>query len=152
MIDLAIGAALLAFLVWLGRGASASNGGGSPGAWRIAGGVVALAIVVAAALLLIRGAWPEGLPLLISGLGVALAARRRARAAASGSAGSAQPRSNARLSPAEARAMLGVGEGASRQEIEAAYKRLMMRVHPDHGGASGLAAQLNAARDVLLKR
>jgi hypothetical protein len=27
----------------------------------------------------------------------------------------------------------------------------MFRVHPDHGGAAGLAAQLNAARAVLLE-
>jgi curved DNA-binding protein CbpA len=53
---------------------------------------------------------------------------------------------------AEARSMLGVGEDATAAQIEAAYKRLMLRVHPDHGGASGLAAQLNAARAVLLKR
>jgi hypothetical protein len=146
MIDLAIGAALLAFLVWLGRGASASKEARSSGKWRIVGGVIALAIVVGAALLLVRGAWPEGVPLLITGLGMALAARRRARA--SGAAPQSPPAT--RMSAAEARAMLGIGESAGRDEIEAAYKRLMMRVHPDHGGASGLAAQLNAARDVLL--
>jgi len=52
----------------------------------------------------------------------------------------------------DAAAMLGVAESASREEIDAAYRRLMRRVHPDQGGAPGLAAQLNAARAVLLKR
>ena len=49
-------------------------------------------------------------------------------------------------------AMLGVAESADAAAIEAAYRRLMLRVHPDHGGAAGLAAQLNAARDAMLKR
>ncbi len=52
---------------------------------------------------------------------------------------------------AEARSLLGVGHDASRQEIEAAYRRLMLRAHPDQGGSAGLAAQLNAARDALLR-
>ncbi len=52
---------------------------------------------------------------------------------------------------AEARAILGVGETASRAEIEAAYRRLILFAHPDRGGSPGLAAQLNAARDVLAK-
>jgi curved DNA-binding protein CbpA len=44
-----------------------------------------------------------------------------------------------------------VGETADRAEIHAAYRRLMQRAHPDRGGSAGLAAQLNAARDRLLK-
>ena len=55
------------------------------------------------------------------------------------------------MSRAAAASMLGVGEDAGRAEIEAAYRRLMFRVHPDQGGAAGLATQLNAARAVLLK-
>ncbi|HEY3796952.1 MAG TPA: DnaJ domain-containing protein [Caulobacteraceae bacterium] len=51
---------------------------------------------------------------------------------------------------AEAASMLGVPETASKEEIEASFRRLMARVHPDKGGAAGLAAQLNAARAVLL--
>ena len=49
------------------------------------------------------------------------------------------------------RSMLGVAETASRDEIEAAYRRLMLRAHPDKGGSAGLAAQLNAARERLLR-
>ncbi|MBV9996608.1 MAG: molecular chaperone DnaJ [Caulobacteraceae bacterium] len=55
------------------------------------------------------------------------------------------------MSLAEARATLGVGEGAGVEEIEAAYRRLMRRVHPDMGGAPGLASQLNLARRRLLE-
>jgi curved DNA-binding protein CbpA len=53
------------------------------------------------------------------------------------------------MSPDEARAILGVGPAATAADIREAYTRLMRRAHPDHGGTSGLAAQLNAARDRL---
>jgi curved DNA-binding protein CbpA len=56
------------------------------------------------------------------------------------------------MSDAEARAILGVAEGAPPSEIKAAYARLMRAVHPDKGGTDGLAAQLNAARDRLLRK
>lgn len=56
------------------------------------------------------------------------------------------------MRPGEAREILGVGAAADRPEIEAAYRRLMLRAHPDRGGSTGLAAKLNAARDRLLKK
>jgi len=52
----------------------------------------------------------------------------------------------------KARRLLGVGASASREEIIAAHRRLVAKVHPDAGGSEGLAAELNAARDTLLKR
>ena len=55
------------------------------------------------------------------------------------------------MSASEARSILGVEEAATRAQIQAAYTRLMKRAHPDHGGSAGLASQLNAARDRLLK-
>lgn len=51
----------------------------------------------------------------------------------------------------KARRMLGVGAGATREEIIAAHRRLVAKVHPDAGGSEGLAAELNAARDTLLR-
>lgn len=51
----------------------------------------------------------------------------------------------------KARRVLGVGTGASREEILAAHRRLVAKVHPDAGGSEGLAAELNAARDTLLR-
>jgi hypothetical protein len=51
---------------------------------------------------------------------------------------------------AQARALLGVGEGASRQDILDAHRRLLTRVHPDRGGSNEQVHEANAARDVLL--
>jgi hypothetical protein len=53
------------------------------------------------------------------------------------------------MSLEEARSILGVGPQASAAEVRKAYTRLMRRAHPDQGGTSGLAAQVNAARDRL---
>ncbi|HEY1879976.1 MAG TPA: DnaJ domain-containing protein [Caulobacteraceae bacterium] len=57
-----------------------------------------------------------------------------------------------RLSLLDARALLGVSETATAAEIEAAYRRLMLRAHPDQGGTDALAAKLTAARERLIKK
>ena len=54
------------------------------------------------------------------------------------------------MRPAEARKLLGVGEGASADDIRAAHRQLIAKVHPDAGGSAGLATQVNAARDALI--
>ena len=54
------------------------------------------------------------------------------------------------MSRAEALDILGLEEGASEDEIEAAYKGLIVKNHPDQGGTDWLAARLNEARDILL--
>ena len=54
------------------------------------------------------------------------------------------------LRRAHALDVLDLAEGASRDEILKAYKDLIKKVHPDRGGSSYLAAEVNRARDVLL--
>ncbi len=55
------------------------------------------------------------------------------------------------MSREQALRILGLEEGASREEIMAAHRRLMQKVHPDHGGSDYLAAQINLAKKILLE-
>ena len=54
------------------------------------------------------------------------------------------------MSREEALAVLGLAEGASEEDIKAAHRRLIQRMHPDVGGSADLAARINRAKDVLL--
>jgi hypothetical protein len=70
------------------------------------------------------------------------------RAAAGG--GQRPAAAAANMTRREALEMLGLEEGASREQIKEAYRRLMAKLHPDAGGSAYLAAKLNQARDLLL--
>jgi hypothetical protein len=131
------------FLAWMWTRSEVLRRGG----WRVGAGLLSVALVVVGAVLTIRNDWFIGLPMVMLGLLAALGGRvsRRPRPA-----GPAAPRDDG-MSPAEARAILGVEPSATPAEIKTAYTRLMQRAHPDKGGTAGLAAQLNAARDRLLK-
>lgn len=50
----------------------------------------------------------------------------------------------------EDRDMLGLPPGADTTQVKLAHRRLMLRVHPDHGGTAALSARLNLARDRLM--
>ncbi|WP_374570943.1 molecular chaperone DnaJ [Phenylobacterium sp.] len=142
MIYLAIGFAALTLLVWLS--------GGKPvfkrREWRLLSAAFALASFSAAAFVGLRGGWGKAIVLIVIGLWLASSARRTGL----GPGAPARPVSGMSLD--EARSILGVGASATPEEIRAAHSRLMRMAHPDKGGTSGLAAQLNAARDRLLKK
>lgn len=147
---LLIGAILVLLLMSLGGGRMLKLP-----TWRIGSAMGALFAFMGAGFFLIRpsaATIPLGLTLAVIGLWLAASSRfPRSSGTKTGARGRPARDPAKSMSADEARAILGVTEDATREEIQAAYHRLMKRVHPDTGGAPGLAAQLNAARDRLLK-
>jgi hypothetical protein len=74
------------------------------------------------------------------------------RRAAAGVGPGTQPPPGAAMDEATALGILGLPAGASADEIKAAHRRLMAKLHPDHGGSTYLASQINQAKDFLLGR
>jgi hypothetical protein len=71
---------------------------------------------------------------------------------AGGSRGSSARPASSDMSVEEAYAILGLSPGADADAIKEAHRRLMVKLHPDHGGSDYLATKINRARDVLLHR
>ena len=143
MIYLAIGAAILWLLVGLGR----SQRLFPRREWRLLNGVVALAAFAGAAYAGLRGVWEISVVLALMGLWLITTARLSAPTPA---AGAPPPPRASEMDLEQARSILGVDAEATPKEIKAAHRRLIRMAHPDKGGTTGLASQLNAARDRLL--
>jgi DnaJ domain len=122
---------------------------------RFSGGValalatVALAVVgrVGLAFLAAAGAWA-----LLTGTMPPWLRPPQGRPGDGGGSRGIPPGRRTAISRSEALKVLGLEEGATEEQIRAAHKRLMLQIHPDKGGTSYLAAKINEAKDVLLKR
>jgi len=56
------------------------------------------------------------------------------------------------MSEDKAYEVLGLQKGASEEEVVRSHRSLMKKLHPDHGGSTDLAARVNEAKDVLMRR
>lgn len=111
--------------------------------------LLGLAAAISGGLLTLRGLAILGAPLATFGIGLmAVGAGFRPKPSTSSKA---SPPASQTISRAEALDILGLEGAPTKEEVRAAYRTLMKRVHPDSGGTDGLSRRLTEARDVLLK-
>lgn len=144
MIVIALGLGTLGLLLWAAGAFSRADVRTVKAA---VGWVAALAGLSLGAMLLLTGRGASALGALVLFGPLAWSWWQEGR----GAPGRAAP-VGPRMSRSEALQVLGLAEGATDAEIRAAWVQLMRTAHPDGGGSDWLAARVNQARDVLLKR
>ncbi|SMF95899.1 hypothetical protein SAMN02949497_3276 [Methylomagnum ishizawai] len=151
MLLLVLAFLVLALAFWAGR--RFLDPAANPAAQRLRGGLPWLLVLLMVALLSLGRGNPLGGFLLLGTLfglpALRLYWQRLGRASPASEPGR-PARPGGRMDVEEARQILGVPPGASREDIIAAHRRLMQRLHPDRGGSDYLAAQINQAKAVLL--
>jgi hypothetical protein len=63
-----------------------------------------------------------------------------------------RPSDGGEMTAIEAYAVLGLDHNATKDEIIAAHRKLILKLHPDRGGNNYLAAKINQAKDLLVSR
>ncbi len=66
--------------------------------------------------------------------------------------GGGQRPADSAMTEEEAYQVLGLEPGADEATVRTAHRNLMKKLHPDHGGSGYLAARVNQAKDVILRR
>jgi hypothetical protein len=157
-----VGIVSLAIILWFMHKYVQANPRGMAWVLQKGGGLAAL---VGATFLTVRGQFVTALPLALMGFGLlgwmpSLSMgdldRRRARGGEDAQGGAdarqrAAPRPG-KMTEEEAYQVLGLQPGAGAEDIGQAYRSLMKKLHPDQGGTTYLAARINEAKDVLLRR
>jgi len=167
MPELLLGAVILVLGLWAINAFSKADPKQAARLLRALGGV---ALLIFAVFLLLRGEIGLAIPAGLIGLGllgwISMQPRdlfaayfdRRApgwREHAQGDAGAGsgpRPPSGGKMTEEEAYQILGLQPGAGADDVARAYRTLMKKLHPDQGGTTYLAARINEAKDVLLRR
>ena len=118
--------------------------------------VVVILVLLVAAAMAMRGLWPVAMSLL-GGLMVygrpvlqAFGLWRQLQSMQQKQQQSTPSTNNDTMDVATARQILELEENPSKEDILAAHKRMMAKNHPDKGGSTYLASQINQAKDLLL--
>jgi DnaJ domain len=159
---LLLGAVILFFLYWAARSSGRLNADRQRWSATLAllvavvllfRGDVALAVVAGAFGFYALGEVSPYWRRLFAGYANSGPAGRRENAQTdAGARGRFDPPRGSEMTEQEAYQVLGVQPGASAQDIARAHRALMKKFHPDQGGTTSLAARVNEAKDVLLRR